>query len=152
MEQAHRARPRNAARAGKEPSPCLDSPPHHAPTELSQLNSLPVRQPVRKAAQIRWLWPEIGAALVSGHTIIEVRQVLALDGLEISYSKLRTYVARLRNLTRTGSPPTATQSLRRHARQTHRRAARPRPSHRRIPPPKPPKPHPTIHWRICATA
>ena len=96
MDQAHRSRPRNVAIAGKEPSPCLDSPSHHAPTELSQLNSLPVRQPVRKAAQIRWLWPEISAALVSGHTITEVRRVLALDGLEISYSKLRTYIARLR--------------------------------------------------------
>jgi hypothetical protein len=51
---------------------------------------------VRKAAQIRWFWPEISAALAAGYTITEVRQVLALDGLEISYSKLRAYIARLR--------------------------------------------------------
>jgi hypothetical protein len=42
------------------------------------------------------LWPEISGALAVGHTISEVRQVLALDGLEISYSKLRSYIARLR--------------------------------------------------------
>jgi len=99
MDQARRVRPRSAPTAGKELSSCPDSPPHHGNqqhTEPSHLKSLPVRRPVRKAAQIRWLWPEISTALAAGHTITLVRRVLALDGLEISYSKLRTYIARLR--------------------------------------------------------
>ena len=60
------------------------------------LKALPKRRPVRKSAQIRWLWLEIREALAAGHTINDVRQELARDGLAISYSKLRTYVARLR--------------------------------------------------------
>ena len=99
MDQGRRAQARSATTAGKEVSSCPAPPPHHANqrhTEPSHLNGLPVRRPVRKAAQIRWLWPEISAALAAGHTITEVRQVLALDGLEISYSKLRAYIARLR--------------------------------------------------------
>jgi hypothetical protein len=42
------------------------------------------------------LWPKIRAALAAGHSIRDVGRELALDGLEISYSKLRTYIARLR--------------------------------------------------------
>jgi hypothetical protein len=55
---------------------------------------------MRKSAQIRWLWPEISEALAAGHTIGDVRRELALDGLEISYSKLRTHIGRLRKAPR----------------------------------------------------
>jgi hypothetical protein len=99
MDQGRRAQARSATTRGYEVSPCPAPPPHHANqrhTEPSHLNDLPVRRPVRKAAQIRWLWPEFSAALAAGHTIAEVTQVLALDGLEISYSKLRAHIARLR--------------------------------------------------------
>ena len=64
--------------------------------DRAHVASLPCRWPARKAAQIRWVWPQIQEALAAGHTIADVRRELALDGLEISYSKLRTYVARLR--------------------------------------------------------
>jgi hypothetical protein len=99
MEQAHRTRARGAETAGKDPLPRPDSPPHRADFRRADpvhLNALPTHRPARKAAQIRWLWPEISEALAAGHTIGDIRRELALDGLEISYSNLRTHVARLR--------------------------------------------------------
>jgi hypothetical protein len=101
MDQARRTRDRSAETAGTESFPQRDWPPH--PTSLlgsdsANLDALPRRKPTRKSAQIRWLWPEISEALAAGHTIVDVRRELALDGIEISYSKLRTYVARLRRV------------------------------------------------------
>lgn len=64
--------------------------------DAGHLDTLPKRRPTRKSVQIRCLWPKIRAALAAGHSISDVRRELALDGLEISYSKLRTYIARLR--------------------------------------------------------
>ena len=55
------------------------------------------------------------------------------------------------NPTRTSRPSTATRSLRRHYRPTCP-WARPRPSHRRILLPEPPKSRRTIRWRTYATA
>jgi hypothetical protein len=99
MDEAHRTRARGAETAGKGPLPRPDSPSHHADFRRADpihLNSLPAHRPARKSAQIRWLWPEISEALAAGHTIGDIRRELALDGLEISYSNLRTHVARLR--------------------------------------------------------
>jgi hypothetical protein len=99
MDQAHRSRAGGAEAAGKGPLPRPDSPPHHADLRRADpihLTALPGHRPARKSAQIRWLWPEIGDALAAGHTIGDIRRELALDGLEISYSNLRTHVARLR--------------------------------------------------------
>jgi hypothetical protein len=99
MDQAHRTRARGAEAAGKGSLPRPDSPPHHADFRRADpihLNALPGHRPARKSAQIRWLWPEISEALAAGHTIGDIRRELALDGLEISYSNLRTHVARLR--------------------------------------------------------
>ena len=99
MDQAHRTRARGAKMAGKDPLPRPNSPPRHADFRRADpihLNALPGHRPARKSAQIRWLWPEISEALAAGHTIGDIRRELALDGLEISYSNLRTHVARLR--------------------------------------------------------
>jgi hypothetical protein len=99
MDQAHRTRARGAEAPGKGPLPRPDSPPHHADfrhADPIHLNALPAHRPARKSAQIRRLWPEISEALAAGHTIGDIRRELALDGLEISYSNLRTHVARLR--------------------------------------------------------
>jgi hypothetical protein len=99
MDQARRPPARDAETAGKDPCPRPDSSAHYADfrsADLIHLNALPARRPARKSAQIRWLWPEISEALVAGHTIGDIRRELALDGLEISYSNLRTHVARLR--------------------------------------------------------
>jgi hypothetical protein len=54
------------------------------------------RRPITKIGQIRWLWPEIFAALAGGHNLKEVWEELGRDGIELSYSKFRSYVARLR--------------------------------------------------------
>jgi hypothetical protein len=107
MDQARRSGDRGAKTAGKGSSHQGDSTPHAArmrPGAPAHLDALPMRKPARKSAQIRWLWPEISEALAAGHTIGDVRRELALDGIEISYSKLRTYVARLRK-TAPRNPP-----------------------------------------------
>jgi hypothetical protein len=115
MDQARRTRARSAEMAGKGPLRQPDSPPHLADCRRADpvhLNALPAHRPARKSAQIRWLWPEISEALAAGHTIGDIRRELALDGLEISYSNLRTHVARLRKshphqltVNRRGEPP-----------------------------------------------
>jgi hypothetical protein len=99
MDQARLTRARSAETAGKGPLRRPDSPPHLTDCRRADpihLNALPAHRPARKSAQIRWLWPEISEALAAGHTIGDIRRELALDGLEISYSNLRTHVARLR--------------------------------------------------------
>jgi hypothetical protein len=99
MDQESQTRARSAETAGNVPLRRLDSPPHLADfrrADAIHLNALPGHRPARKSAQIRWLWPEISEALDAGHTIGDIRRELALDGLEISYSNLRTHVARLR--------------------------------------------------------
>jgi hypothetical protein len=65
-------------------------------SDHSHVRALAQRRPARKSAQVRWFWPQIRAALAAGHSIADVRRELALDGLDISYSKLRTYIGRLR--------------------------------------------------------
>ena len=98
IDQAHRTRARGAESAAKDTLTRPDSP-HHADSHGADpvhLNALPLSRPARKSAQIRWLWPEISEALAAGHTIGDIKRELALDGLEISYSNLRTQVARLR--------------------------------------------------------
>jgi hypothetical protein len=100
MDHARRTPDRGAETAGKGPplrQP--DVPPLPATsqaTDSARLNALARRKPIRKSAQIRWLWPEISETLAAGHTIGDVRRELALAGLEISYSKLRTHIGRLR--------------------------------------------------------
>ena len=99
MDQARRTRARGAETAVKGPPRRPDSPPHLTDCRRADplhLNALPAHRPARKSAQIRWLWPEISEALAAGHTIGDIRRELALDGLEISYSNLRTHVACLR--------------------------------------------------------
>ena len=99
MDQARRTRARGAEAARKGPLRRPNSPPHlphDRRADPVHLSALPAHRPARKSAQIRWLWPEISEALAAGHTIGDIRRELALDGLEISYSNLRTHVARLR--------------------------------------------------------
>jgi hypothetical protein len=70
---------------------------NRAKSEL-HVSTLSNRRPDTKAGQIRWLWPEISAALSAGHTVKEVWRELSRDGIEIPYSKLRFYVAKLRRV------------------------------------------------------
>jgi hypothetical protein len=100
MDHARPTRDRREEMAAeKEPSHAPNRRPQLAgprSRDSAHLGTLSKRKPARKSAQVRWLWPEIRAALAAGHSIGDVRQELALDGIEISYSKLRTYVAQLR--------------------------------------------------------
>jgi hypothetical protein len=68
---------------------------NRAKSEL-HVSILAERRPETKAGQVRWLWPEINAALSAGHTVKEVWRELSRDGIEVPYSKLRFYVAQLR--------------------------------------------------------
>jgi hypothetical protein len=80
-EDAQSAKPRQSRHRGK--------------ADL-HLSTLPGLRPETKAGQIRWLWPEITAALSVGHSVKEVCRELNRDGIEIPYSRLRLYIAQLR--------------------------------------------------------
>jgi len=80
-EDAQSAKPRRSRHRGK--------------ADL-HLSTLPGLRPETKAGQIRWLWPEISAALSAGHSVKEVWRELNRDGIEIPYSRLRLYIAQLR--------------------------------------------------------
>ncbi len=96
------------ADAGKKtnlaPSSRLPLPPG------DNLAALQEQKPRTKAGQLQQRWPQIKAALREGHTLIEIRQRLIEDGLELSYSKLRSYIARLKRRDAAGAdlPRTAT--------------------------------------------
>ena len=72
-----------------EPPEQVTEAGHHLATLLRQ-------KPKTKSGQVQFLWPQIKAALREGHTIKEVWESLNRDGLDLSYSRLRYYVARLR--------------------------------------------------------
>jgi hypothetical protein len=108
MDHTRQTPNRRTEATRKESRQERDHPPHTTglrSADSMHLNSLPKRKPGRKSAQIRWLWPEIRTALAAGHTIGDVQRELALDGVEISYSKLRTCVARLRKTDPMGPSP-----------------------------------------------
>ena len=89
-EDAQSAKPRRSRHRGK--------------ADL-HLSTLPGLRPDTKAGQIRWLWPEISAALSAGHTLKEVWRELSRDGIEIRYPRLRLYVAQLRRTSPIGTGP-----------------------------------------------
>jgi hypothetical protein len=66
------------------------------------------QHPKTKAGQIRWLWPEIKAAVATGHTLKETWEEASRNGLDLSYSSFRLYVARLKS---TDSAPTPTPNM-----------------------------------------
>jgi hypothetical protein len=93
-------RTRAAKTAGKK-NPAPGSPPNEA--SVSHLSALLEGRPKTKSGQIRWLWPNIKAALRDGHQLKHVWECLVQDGVNLSYSKLRWYVARLRKLEAAGA-------------------------------------------------
>ena len=84
--------------------------PHpNAPTTKtnarSRLAALREKKPRTKAAQIRSLWPEIKAALDNGHSLQDIAECLAADGVAVNVRSLSVYVGRLRkNSTATKEP------------------------------------------------
>ena len=69
----------------------------------TSLAALSGEKPRTKAGQVQWLWPQIKSALRDGHKIRHIWECLVEDGLELSYSRLRWYVARLRRMEAAGT-------------------------------------------------
>jgi hypothetical protein len=63
---------------------------------LHRFRALKDEKPSSQIAFFRALYPEITATVRTGHTLKEVHQRLVEDGIEVSYSLLRTYVSRIR--------------------------------------------------------
>ncbi len=59
-------------------------------------------RPKYKSAQIRLLWPEIKKALADGHKLRQIWERVGEDGVQLSYSKFRSYIARLKRVGRSG--------------------------------------------------
>jgi hypothetical protein len=91
---------RAAADAGEKTN---SAPSRLPPPPGSSLAALTEQKPRTKAGQLQQLWPHIKAALREGHTLLEIRERLVDDGLELSYSKLRSYVARLKRMEAAGA-------------------------------------------------
>lgn len=64
----------------------------------NRLAALARERPKTKAGQVQWLWPQIKAALTNGHKIRQIWVCLVEDGLDITYARLRYYIARFKRL------------------------------------------------------
>lgn len=62
----------------------------------TRLAALREKKPTTKAAQIRSLWPELNAALDKGHSLKDIAECLAVDGIAVSVRSLSVYIGRLR--------------------------------------------------------
>jgi hypothetical protein len=95
------ATPAQAATAAREKTNATATrPPFAGDTRLIALSG---ERPRTKAGQVQWLWPQIKCALGEGHKIKDVWQRLVEDGLDLSYSRLRWYIARLKRLETAGA-------------------------------------------------
>jgi len=63
---------------------------------LPRFRALKDEKPPSQIAFFRALYPEITATLRAGHTLKAIHQRLVEDGVEVSYSLLRSYVSRIR--------------------------------------------------------
>ena len=63
---------------------------------LARFRALKNETPKSKIALSRSLYPEIVATLRIGHTLREIQERLAEDGVDISYALLRNYISRMR--------------------------------------------------------
>jgi hypothetical protein len=76
---------------------------------LTRLRDLSAEKPTTKMGQIRWVWPEIKAALANGHTLQRVHKRLQEIGIAVGYRTLSVYIGRLeREHARTGPQETIT--------------------------------------------
>jgi hypothetical protein len=72
--------------------------PPRLQTPDNRLAALAGQRPKTKAGQVQWLWPQIKAALTDGHKIRQIWECLVDDGLDITYARLRYYIARFKRL------------------------------------------------------
>jgi hypothetical protein len=63
---------------------------------LPHLAALNYERPRSKMGQVRWAWPEIKAALETGHTLKAVWERLRADGIDVAYNRLSEYIGRIR--------------------------------------------------------
>jgi len=99
MGVLHKVQPQRAvpAQARKVASaPLLDHSGESSALDLTHLRKLSEEKPDRQIALLRRAWPDIIAALNSGHTLKHVCESLNEDGIAVAYPTLRTIVARLR--------------------------------------------------------
>lgn len=75
---------------------CMTKPIDVRENALTRLRALRAEKPVSQMGQIRWVWPEIKAALAVGHSLTTVHQRLREAGIEIPYRRLSLYIGRLR--------------------------------------------------------
>jgi len=79
---------------------------------LSRLRALRAEKPATQMGQVRWAWPDIKAALASGHALTTIHGRLQEIGINVSYRRLSLYIGRLRKEERnTLGPSVQTQSL-----------------------------------------
>ena len=76
--------------------PVLDHSGEPSTLDLTHLRKLREEKPDRQITLLRRAWPDIIAALNSGHTLKHVCESLNEDGIAVAYPTLRTTVARLR--------------------------------------------------------
>jgi hypothetical protein len=91
---------RAAKAAGEKTTTAAARLPFSSGTSLATLSG---ERPRTKAGQVQWLWPQIKCALREGHKIKDIWECLVADGLELSYSRLRWYIARLKRLEAAGA-------------------------------------------------
>jgi len=60
-------------------------------------------KPRTKFGELRHLWPEIKTALRDGNKLKQVWECVVEGGIDLSWPKFRTYVARLRNMESSGA-------------------------------------------------
>ena len=92
--QPQRAVPAQARKVAS--APLLDHSGESSTLDLTHLRKLSEEKPDRQIALLRRAWPDIIAALNSGHTLKHVCESLNEDGIAVAYPTLRTTVARLR--------------------------------------------------------
>lgn len=94
---------RRTGPSGKKDPTCLDPWPR-----VVTFSALAGGRPKYKSAQIKLLWPEIKKALADGHKLRQIWESLDEDGINLSYSKFRSYIARLKRsmpMDQTGQAP-----------------------------------------------
>jgi hypothetical protein len=74
---------------------------------VNDLRAMTASRPVTKSGQVRWLLPEIEAAVRAGHRLKEICAVLNERGLTISYGDFRTVLYRIRRRGKPTAPPRA---------------------------------------------
>jgi hypothetical protein len=84
-------------RAADAEEKTANGPPRLLPPD-NRLAGLAGERPKTKAGQVQWLWPQIKAALTNGHKIRQIWECLVEDGLDITYARLRYYIARFKRL------------------------------------------------------